>query len=319
MMRLHLNDLLGQEPAKRMLNGYLQIYPPPLLIFHGPSGVGKYSAAEAFVFQFLCVIGTGCGKCPPCRKLLRGEHADFIRFPDAPIAIGKASKPETFSIRWLLQTRLPYTPFDGRTRFVLFPNGKQIQYEAETALLKTLEDTPQHTRFILLVSDLANLKPTIISRGICIPFYLLPTPIITQIAGCKDPEELQCLGGSLEKVSLVKSKFYQKIKQKIWEALGHPLELGALEKWLLRLDNPKQLLQETELELSYLEVLDFFGLLLLVLLKELPAYPKISQAIFQFRQDLQLDMAGLPVYLVSRLFTQIHALHFENISAKTSP
>ncbi len=309
---LGIEEICDHPIAKHMLAGYLNSHPPVLMVFHGPPGVGKFSTAEAFIYQFLCNAGNGCGNCSSCRQLLANEHPDYIRFPNQPIYIGEPKDPQVFSIRWLLQTRLPYSPFHSRTRFVVFTQAENIQHEAETALLKTLEESPEHNRFILLTNNLEKLKATIVSRGICIPFGFLSQDNIKKITGIDNPMELSCLGGSLQNAPLIKSKFYPEIKTRINQAFSHPVELVALENWLLEFKDQATIVRMIDIEIDYVQLLDFFGTVLLVLAKNLDRYKEISQAIFQFKQDLHLNMAGLPVYLLSRLFVQIQALHFQN-------
>ena len=69
-------------------------------------------------------------------------------------------------------------------------------------------------------------------------------------------------------------------------------------------------MREVGIELNYAELLRFFTLLLLILTQDIAAYPKLAAAIFQFKEDLELDMSGLSPYLISRLFATIHSLHF---------
>ncbi len=307
----NLNKLRGQYIAKRLLDSYKQIYPPPLFIFHGPSGVGKYSAAEAFIRQKLCAVGNECGSCLSCRNFLRNEHPDYIRFPEAITPIGHQKNPEPFSIRWLLQTRLPYTPFSGPVRFILFPLGETIQHEAETALLKTLEEMPKHTRMIILTKNIRSIKATIISRGICVPFHLLSDKTIHEITACNDPIDLQCLGGSLDNVAFLQNPFYSKVKKKISGALEHPIELLNLEKWLIQFKEVKSILTETKMRLEYKEILEFFSLVLLISVRSRPFYRKSAQAILSFKQDLRMDKPNLFPYLISRLFAELNIIYSE--------
>ena len=190
----NLRELKGQPIASRMMNAHLEGHPPPLMVLYGSDGTGKWSAAEAFIQQSMCEVGTGCGACPACRKILRGEHPDFIRFPEDRTYIGETSEPAEFTVRWLLNTRLCYTPFDGDIRFVLFPRADLIQHEAETALLKTLEEPPEHTRFIFLVRSLDDLKQTIVSRGVAIPFRLLPEAVVRELGRRAEPRGAASFG-----------------------------------------------------------------------------------------------------------------------------
>ena len=196
-------QLKGQSIARSMLDHYLSKPAPPLLILHGPAGVGKFSAAEWFIQCSLCDIGNGCGQCPSCRLFARQEHPDYILFPEERVLIGDEKQPAPFTVRWLIRTRLMYPPFKGQRRFILMPRADLIQNEAETALLKTLEEPPDHSRFILMVEDLELLKETIISRGVCIPFQLIPASTMADITGQSDPYILDLMGGSLELSNLI--------------------------------------------------------------------------------------------------------------------
>ncbi len=305
-----LEELQAQDTAKKILESYLSSYPPALLILHGPPGVGKHSAAECFIREFLCSGPKGCMDCFSCRKMLRKEHADYIRFPEKTIPIGSNKNPEVFTIRWLLEQRIAFPPIDGEVRFVLFPDQARMQHEAETALLKVLEEPPYHTRFILLVSHLSELRSTILSRGICIPFRLLAEEKLARIAKLQDPLALACLGGSLAKLPLLGSKLYVLMKTKIEESFRHPLDLVALEKWLMILENPKSLSKEIEIEIQYTELLDFFALLFLALTQKHSACRDIAQVIFAFKRDLHLQMQGVNPYILASFFTKMQRLLF---------
>ena len=230
-MLSQIESCYEQDIAKTILKKYLKgHHPPPLLLFHGPSGVGKYLSAESFINQALCEKGTVCGECKSCRNLLREEHPDFIRFPQDKIFIGQEKNPEIFTIRWLLQTRICFRPILARLRFILLPCGENIQNEAETALLKTLEESPEHTRFIILTNDISKIKKTIISRAISIPFYLLSQDSIKKITKLEDKLDLQCLGGSLDYAPILRNDLYPQLKSKIQDAGKTPTRATLFRK-----------------------------------------------------------------------------------------
>ena len=104
------------------------------------------------------------------RLMRAGEHPDFIVFSADRIKIGNEKKPEENTIRHLLNKTLPYRPRNATVRIVYFQNAALIRDEAESALLKTLEEPRDDTRFILSVDDASMMKDTIVSRSILVPF-----------------------------------------------------------------------------------------------------------------------------------------------------
>ena len=308
------NELKGQELCKKILNRYILKTPPSLLIFHGPRGVGKFSTAELFIKTFLCANKNACGTCRSCNLYSKLSHPDYIRFPEGKIKIGDPKNPEFFTIRWLQNSRLNFSPINSEYRFVLFPEGHNFQHEAGTALLKTLEESQNHTKFIILVNKLRDLKSTIQSRGQLIPFKFLSNENIKNITLNKDEETINILGGSLHNLPLIQSNLYIEMKQKILSAMNHPLYLFELEKWLVTLENIKVLnkyLNNFEnQELEYTEILDFFSLILLISTNNHKEKIKFSKIIFSFKKDLNLNLSGTYNYLLSKLFTQIYLILF---------
>ena len=307
----NLVELCGQPIAVQMLNSYLKGNLPPLLILHGPDGTGKWSAAEAFIRQRLCKVGTGCGSCAPCRMLHKNNHPDFIQFPADRISIGDPQKPEEFTIRWLIKTRICYTPFSGQERFILFPAAEHIQHEAETALLKTLEDVPSHTRFIFITYDLGALKETIVSRGVCIPFKPLSIEDLRKFGEVQE-EHLDLLGGSLHLIPFFQSELFKELLERISAGINHPLELLRLEQWLLG-EEKKSFSNYSVSEIySTLEMLDIFSLLLIKVCATHQMHREIWKSIFNFKHELHREMSGFSPYLISRLFNDLYIILFGN-------
>ncbi len=309
-----LSELKGQESALKLLTKYLGSAPPAFLIFHGPRGVGKFSAAEVFINYFLCEEDRACGFCKGCILFKQGTHPDYIRFPEGKIKIGDSKNPEEFTIRWLQNTRLNFSPIQSKMRFVLFPEGQKFQHEAQTALLKTLEESQEHTHFIILIHDLYELKPTVISRAQMIPFRFLDNSCVQSITQMNEIEYLNILGGSLHNVSLLRSDLYKEMKQRIQQALLHPMGLFELERWLHSLESSKNIIKLVEGEVEYSEILNFFVITLLTLIQNIDKIDKkykYYRAIFDFKKDLSLSMSGLSDYLLSLLFSEIYSITFE--------
>ena len=161
-------DILGHEHVLRLLSqaaerGTL----PQSLIFAGPEGVGKHRAAVALA-QFLnCqarVAPEGahytdaCGQCPSCKRIARGVHPDVLF-----IAPEESGSIKTEQVRQAIESA-GYRPFEGRRRVVVIDRAEQIVLNGQDALLKTLEEPPAASVFVLVTSTPDTLLPTVRSR-----------------------------------------------------------------------------------------------------------------------------------------------------------
>jgi DNA polymerase-3 subunit delta' len=134
---------------------------PPSLLFTGPEGVGKRLVAQAVAEALNCVSPKGpdaCGTCPACRRIAKGTHPDVlvIEPPDAG-----ATKIEF--VRAAIAATA-YRPFEGRCRVVIIDEADHLTDDAESALLKSLEEPPAGSVFILVTSRPETLRATIRSR-----------------------------------------------------------------------------------------------------------------------------------------------------------
>lgn len=101
--------------------------------------------------------------------LEENKHPDVFLFSEkSAIKIGSSSEPNT--IRHMQKELLSFAPKYGKRRFVLFEHAEFFTEQAESSLLKILEEPPNNTFFILLVPRESNLKSTILSRGIRLSF-----------------------------------------------------------------------------------------------------------------------------------------------------
>ena len=139
---------------------------PPSLIFAGPSGVGKHMAAVALAQLLNCQAPVGaartandaCGECSACRRIARRVHADVLF-----IEPGDTGSIKVDQIRDAIE-RSAYRPFEGRRRVVIINEADAIVSEAQNALLKTLEEPPPASTFILVTSRPDTLLITVRSR-----------------------------------------------------------------------------------------------------------------------------------------------------------
>ena len=140
---------------------------PPTLLFAGPAGVGKWAVAHATAQAVNCLEPVkavsdlpidACGKCRACDRIARGVHVDvFALEPDERASI------KIDLIRDLL-SRTGYRPFEGKRRVVLIREADTLEPEAQNSLLKSLEEPPPGTMFILTTAIPGALLPTVRSR-----------------------------------------------------------------------------------------------------------------------------------------------------------
>jgi DNA polymerase-3 subunit delta' len=139
---------------------------PPALIFAGPAGVGKKRTALALAEAINCASpksGDGlerdaCGTCPSCRRIARGVHPDVIL-----VEPGDSGSIKIDPIRDVIK-EAGRRPFEGRRRVVIINEADALVEQAQHALLKTLEEPPPSTVFLLVSSLPDALLTTVRSR-----------------------------------------------------------------------------------------------------------------------------------------------------------
>ncbi|MEC7240766.1 MAG: DNA polymerase III subunit delta' C-terminal domain-containing protein [Myxococcota bacterium] len=150
-------------------------------IFEGPQGVGKREAALYIARAAACEsedpMARPCGSCPTCHHMLRGSHPDLVVV--GPDEGKKIRMIGVESIRDVIrQTRLHRYAARRRT-FVLDP-ADILRDEAANALLKTLEEPPAGTGFILVTAKASTLLPTVLSRSQRVRFHLSSEDLLLQ-------------------------------------------------------------------------------------------------------------------------------------------
>jgi DNA polymerase III subunit delta' len=149
---------------------------PPSLIFAGPAGIGKRLTAIAVSQAFNCLTPVStpelaidaCGTCAACTRITRGVHPDVL-----VIEPGDNGSIKIDQVRELID-RAAYRPFEGRRRAVIVDDADALVPAAQNALLKTLEEPPSRSVFILVTARPDVLLPTVRSRCPRLPFRPLP-------------------------------------------------------------------------------------------------------------------------------------------------
>src|SRR6187401_1079303 len=139
---------------------------PPALLLAGPAGVGKRRVALALARAVNCLEPRAtdeferdaCGKCASCRRIERGVHPDVI-----VIEPGDMGSIKIEAVRDVVD-RAGYRPFEGRRRVVIVDEADAMVPAAQNAMLKTLEEPPSASIFLLVSSLPDALLPTVRSR-----------------------------------------------------------------------------------------------------------------------------------------------------------
>ncbi len=187
----------GHDAAATAIRSMIAGTPPHAIVITGPAGVGKTTLALDLAAGLLCDAADPadrpCRECRGCRLVERGSHADLHRLAPAgagnQIRIGARDEPEPGTVRRLISD-LALLPVEGGARVALVEKADRLNEDAQSALLKTLEEPPTGVTIILCADQEDQLLPTVRSR--CVRLRLGPVAIreietILADAGVADP------------------------------------------------------------------------------------------------------------------------------------
>ncbi len=169
-------SIVGQETIKSILQkAAFQEKIAPAYLLSGTRGVGKTTIARVFAKALNCENkqennGEPCNKCPSCISITNGAHVDVIEID----AASNGGVEEARKIREMVV----FAPFEGKYRVMIIDEAHMLTKEAFNALLKTLEEPPAHTTFVLATTEAHKFPITIVSRCQHFVFKHVPDTIL---------------------------------------------------------------------------------------------------------------------------------------------
>src|SRR5437762_166101 len=160
------STLVGQEHVVRALKHALEAKRlHHAYLFTGTRGVGKTTLARILAKCLNCETGITaqpCGKCSACVEIDAGRFVDLLE-------VDAATNTRVDEMRQLLETA-QYAPTKGRYKVYVIDEVHQLSGHAFNAMLKTLEEPPEHMKFVLATTDPQKIPVTVLSR--CLQFNL---------------------------------------------------------------------------------------------------------------------------------------------------
>ncbi len=172
-------DLIGQDELVRALtNGITQDRLPHAFLLHGVRGVGKTTTARLVARALNCIGTDGqggptitpCGQCEHCEAIAQDRHLDVVEM-DA------ASHTGVEDVREVIEAAR-YKPISARYKIYIIDEVHMLSKSAFNALLKTLEEPPQHVKFIFATTELRRVPDTVLSRCMRFDLKRIPAPAL---------------------------------------------------------------------------------------------------------------------------------------------
>ena len=189
MYKLSWENLIGHAPtANHLRKNIAEDKFPHAVLFSGEEGTGKRLAAEICAAALLCenpVDGAPCGECESCQLTAAHTHPDFY-----VVEAEETKTTRNIKIGQIreMQSEASLRPINSARRVVIIDGAELMNNAAANCLLKTIEEPPSQTIFILLTANRSSLLMTIRSRCSTVNFDKLSTTDIRDALISRDVE-----------------------------------------------------------------------------------------------------------------------------------
>ena len=165
------NERLRENLSRSLSRGHISHF----YLISGPKGSGKHTLARLLAAAIHCTgAQKPCMQCAACRKVLSGNHPDYITIDDpekktVPVDLIRQAKADIY-----------VRPNEAEKKVYLFPRAQDMGIPGQNALLKVLEEPPAYGVFILLSDNPEKLLPTVRSRCTELTMTALPQALLRQ-------------------------------------------------------------------------------------------------------------------------------------------
>ena len=215
-------DVVGQEHVTRTLRNEIRTgRTSHAYLFTGSRGTGKTTCAKIFAKAVNCehpVDGDPCNECEICKGIDNGSVLDVVE-------IDAASNNGVDSIRDI-RDEANFTPASGKYRVYIIDEVHMLSIGAFNALLKTLEEPPEHVKFILATTEVHKLPATILSRCQRFDFHRIsPENIASRVQYVAEQEHLDVTPGAADLIARLADGALRDALSILDQCMGHGTQI----------------------------------------------------------------------------------------------